>query len=296
MLIRYISPLFDPSAIPRTKRDKSKLDEVRTMLPFSMKCNTCSNFMYRGKKFNAKKELCLDEDYMGIRILRFYIKCSVCSAEITFKTDPKNSDYTCESGASRNFENWRLTQEAVDEEKTSREAEEAADSMKTLENRTIDSKIEIDILDALDEIKAINQRHERVNTEALLGKVRDNKESASSGAGLLDEDENVIKSISFKRQRTKRLDESDDEAEGISSATKPIASVDKLSNGQKHSSTAQLGLEGRVVIKRRKVTDGGKERTDKDLGTTSALMTKTNDTARTGPLALDLGCYGSDSD
>eukprot|EP00617_Octactis_speculum_P004193 CAMPEP_0185788070 /NCGR_PEP_ID=MMETSP1174-20130828/144138_1 /TAXON_ID=35687 /ORGANISM="Dictyocha speculum, Strain CCMP1381" /LENGTH=52 /DNA_ID=CAMNT_0028481555 /DNA_START=21 /DNA_END=176 /DNA_ORIENTATION=- len=40
--------------------------------------------------------------------------------------------------------------------------------MKALENRTIDSKKEMDILDALDELKAINQRKERVDTEAVL--------------------------------------------------------------------------------------------------------------------------------
>ena len=38
------------------------------------------------------------------------------------------------------------------------------DSMKALENRTIDNKVEMDVLDALDEIRAINQRHERINT------------------------------------------------------------------------------------------------------------------------------------
>ena len=52
----------------------------------------------------------------GIRILRFYIKCSVCSAEIAFKTDPKNSDYAMESGASRNFEVWRDDTAAVEGE------------------------------------------------------------------------------------------------------------------------------------------------------------------------------------
>ncbi len=32
---------------------------------------------------------------------------TLCSAEITFKTDPMNTDYAAEHGASRNFEPWR---------------------------------------------------------------------------------------------------------------------------------------------------------------------------------------------
>lgn len=94
----YVSPDFDASIIPRQKRDRTKLIEVRTMLPFSMRCNTCGEYMYRGKKFNSRKEDMPGENYMGIRRFRFYIKCSVCSAEITFCTDPKNSDYELESG------------------------------------------------------------------------------------------------------------------------------------------------------------------------------------------------------
>ena len=45
---------------------------------------------------------------VGLAIYRFYIKCLGCKQEITFKTDPKNSDYIAESGATRNFEPWRI--------------------------------------------------------------------------------------------------------------------------------------------------------------------------------------------
>ena len=49
----------------------------------------------------------MGEEYLGITVYRFYFKCPQCSAELVMKTDPKNSDYTVEAGASRNYEPWR---------------------------------------------------------------------------------------------------------------------------------------------------------------------------------------------
>merc|ERR1719311_1255126 len=123
--------------------------------------------MYRGKKFNSRKEDVIGDDYLGIKKYRFYIKCCVCNNEIAFKTDPKNQDYVCESGATRNFESWRQQDEA--EEKFEGERKEAAEAnaMSALESKTLDSKIEMDILDALDEIKAYTERHERVDRAEL---------------------------------------------------------------------------------------------------------------------------------
>jgi len=157
--------------------------------------------MYRGKKFNSKKEDCKGDDYLGIRRFRFYIKCSVCSNEITFKTDPKNMDYELESGASRNFEVWRETEQLTEEEKKKREEEDEYDNMRALENRTLDSKIEMDVLDALDAIKAVNQRHERVDTNKVLGLLNQKDQSSKENTLIserINEDEELVKSIKFK--------------------------------------------------------------------------------------------------
>ncbi len=49
-----------------------------------------------------------------------------------------------------------------------RAAEEEGNAMKALENRTLDSKREMDIMAALDELQTLNKRQARVDTEAAL--------------------------------------------------------------------------------------------------------------------------------
>jgi len=163
VLNKYYPPDFDPALIGRRKGPKNSQQVVRLMAPFSMRCNTCGEYVYKGKKFNARKETVTGEDYFGIKIFRFYIKCTQCSAEITFKTDPKNTDYEAEHGASRNFEPWREEKEVEEVDRLSKLEEEENNPMKALENRTVDSKREMDILDALQDIRARNARNERVH-------------------------------------------------------------------------------------------------------------------------------------
>ncbi|OAL46988.1 DUF572-domain-containing protein, partial [Pyrenochaeta sp. DS3sAY3a] len=177
VLTKYYPPDFDPSKITRQRGPKNagpKLMTVRLMAPYSMKCTHCGEFIYKGRKFNARKET-TDEKYYNIAIFRFYIRCTRCSGEITFKTDPKNMDYECERGAKRNFEPWReakLAEETEEERLDRLEQEEAErDAMKELESKVIDAKTEMAIADALDEIRSRNARIEKAEREGTRADV-----------------------------------------------------------------------------------------------------------------------------
>lgn len=177
VLTKYYPPDFDPSKITRQRGPKNagpKLMTVRLMAPYSMKCTHCGEFIYKGRKFNARKET-TDEKYYNIAIFRFYIRCTRCSGEITFKTDPKNMDYECERGAKRNFEPWReakLAEETEEERLDRLEQEEAErDAMKELESKVLDAKTEMAIADALDEIRSRNARIEKAEREGTRADV-----------------------------------------------------------------------------------------------------------------------------
>ncbi|XP_022965295.1 coiled-coil domain-containing protein 94 homolog [Cucurbita maxima] len=209
VLNKYYPPDFDPSKLPRVRRPKNQQMNVRMMLPMSIRCNTCGNYIYKGTKFNSRKEDVIGETYLGIQLFRFYFKCTRCSAELTIKTDPKNSDYTVESGATRNFEPWRDEDEASEKEKHKRNAEEMGDPMKSLENRTLDSKREMDILAALDEMKSMKSRHATVSIDSMLVALQ--QTAAEKEKKLEEEDEALIKSIVFNNSNNYVRRISDDE-------------------------------------------------------------------------------------
>ncbi len=171
---KYYPPDFDPRQIVGRRGPKQtgpKIQTVRLMAPFSMKCLTCGEFIYRGRKFNSRKVTDQTNRYLNIQVYSFHIKCTRCSAEITFCTDPKNNDYAMVAGAVRNMEPWRdraaedesleARLDRLEREEAEAAGEEEKNAMEELEAKNADARREMAAADALDEIRQRNARVHR---------------------------------------------------------------------------------------------------------------------------------------
>ena len=105
-----------------------------------------------------------------MRIYRFYIKCTACLSEISFRTDPANTDYILEAGATRNFEALAKAEKAAELEQKAYQEELKTNPMKLLEERTEQSKNEMDRLEALEELQQQNKREIKIDYEGMLDK------------------------------------------------------------------------------------------------------------------------------
>jgi hypothetical protein len=189
---KYYPADFDPSKLPRGPKRNRDQQKVRVMLPMTVCCNTCHEFIYKGKKFNSRKETVEGVTYLGIKIFRFYIKCTKCSAEITFRTDPEHSDYQAEFGATRNYEpnSWRTAAENEKERSKKKDSHEM-DAIALLEERTQKRRDEMDDIEKLDELKMMSGRQEGVGLEQVLAARRYHE------ASMEQADEEELASIVF---------------------------------------------------------------------------------------------------
>lgn len=210
---KYYPPDFDPSKIPRMKLARNRQYTVRLMAPFNMRCKTCGEYIYKGKKFNARKEDVEGDDYLGIRIYRFYIKCTRCLQEISFKTDPKNTDYEIEAGATRNFMALKLAEEQAQREEDEEKEEEATNPMKLLEKRTLQSKQELELLESLEELKDLNRRQQTIDYDQMLEQFDTGTVRQKTEKELEELDEQYIKSVFGKKQLAGVVEEEIEEVE-----------------------------------------------------------------------------------
>lgn len=236
ILQKYYPPDFDPSKIPRMKLARNRQYTVRLMAPFNMRCKTCGEYIYKGKKFNARKEDVEGDDYLGIRIYRFYIKCTRCLQEISFKTDPKNTDYEIEAGATRNFMALKLAEEQAQREEDEEKEEEATNPMKLLEKRTLQSKQELELLESLEELKDLNRRQQTIDYDQMLQQFDTETNRQRTEKEQEELDEQYIKSIFGKRQlagtveeEIEEVEEEEKEEKEESSTEEPPLKVPKMS-------------------------------------------------------------------
>ena len=211
VLNKYYPSDFDPDKL-RTieKKNTRKICNVRMMLPMTMKCYTCGHYTYIGTKCNMKVEPVQDEDYLGITLYRFYYRCSNCYSQITFKTDPKNNDYTAEIGASRNHEPWKDIMLAEEEYKNNKKLEMKDDAMKNLEYRTYDSKREMDILEATDQVKELNRREAHIDFDYLIKKIREDDGKEKKEKENIQEKKEIEKMYkNIKNQKDNKLSKND---------------------------------------------------------------------------------------
>ncbi|NXO41736.1 YJU2 factor, partial [Locustella ochotensis] len=230
VLNKYYPPDFDPVKIPKLKLPKDRQYVVRLMAPFNMRCKTCGEYIYKGRKFNARKETVQNEVYLGLPIFRFYIKCTRCLAEITFKTDPKNTDYAMEHGATRNFQAEKLLEEEEKRLQKEREEEELNNPMKVLENRTKDSKLEMEVLENLQELKELNQCQANVDFEAMLRQHKELEEEQRRKEQ--EEDEQEMKAMLEQAQNRRLLVDSESDEEQAKPRLNPTAQVKPTDNLQ----------------------------------------------------------------
>ncbi|TXG61884.1 hypothetical protein EZV62_013247 [Acer yangbiense] len=189
VLNKYYPSDFDPKKLPRIGRPKNRQQNVRMMLPMSIRCT---------------------------RTTWWSLAPNVIS---------------------------RLGDEEEDKERKKKEAEELGESMKALENRSLDSKRQMDILATIGELKSIKCKHAHVSLDSMLESLLQDKEKKKKLEE--EEDEALIRSIFQKRKRLPDEDEDSDDVQNKLEASDEIPI--KTQNAEKSSINSSVRF---VVVKR----------------------------------------------
>merc|ERR1711879_1105900 len=143
------------------------------MMAMSVQCVTCGLFIYKGTKFNMRKEDALGEDYLGIQIYRFHFRCPRCASEITFKTDPQNRDYLVEQGAYRTAE--PLMPNEYFSRIKNRDDNCLSNSLEVPEVHCSKPKLSSKILSNIDDLHHKRARQEVLSFESLMNVIHPEK-------------------------------------------------------------------------------------------------------------------------
>uniref|UniRef100_A0A8C9NGK0 Uncharacterized protein n=1 Tax=Serinus canaria TaxID=9135 RepID=A0A8C9NGK0_SERCA len=207
VLNKYYPPDFDPAKIPKLKLPKDRQYVVRLMAPFNMSA--------------TGRDTPLSQSFITLPIKTFFPGSILGFPAAPPQTDPENTDYTMEHGATRNFQAEKLLEEEEKRMQKEREEEELNNPMKVLENRTKDSKLEMEVLENLQELKELNQRQANVDFEAMLKQYKELEEEQRRKEQ--EEDEQEMKAMLEQAQNRRLLVDSDSDEEPAKARPNPTA-------------------------------------------------------------------------
>ena len=171
-------------------------------------------------------------NHLGLRIYRFYIKCTACLSEISFRTDPANTDYVLEAGATRNFEALSKAEKQAELDEKAYQEEIKLNPMKLLEERTEASKNEMERMEALEELHELNKRNLKNELpDAMISKLNEMQKVVEQKEDEAEkQDEEFVMSVFGKdsnNQKIKRIVEDSDEDDDQSQAPRKQPKIDK---------------------------------------------------------------------
>lgn len=245
VLNKYYPPDFDPSKVPRVKR-KSKKNDVRTMVPFNMRCNSCGEYIATATKFNTKKEAVTDETYNNLTIYRFYIRCPGCLGTIIFRTNPKDAGYELESGATENFKALKVSERQVQEEAEAEAEEDKINPMKNLESRTKASKQQMEASEQIQNLRSIKYKYHSVDLDSIIREKRkEGAEDSIDRAPANDDDE--IRSQAKQMLKRRAIESAEGSKGGLSSLpTKAVALPKPVCSSSSKLSSSLSSLKRKI--------------------------------------------------
>lgn len=283
---KYIPPDLDPSKIAgrgrisqwRGVKLKPRQLDVRYMMPFTLKCSHCGEFMYTGKKFNSRIERIKGEEYLELPVYRIYGKCYACRGEFIFKTDPKNRDYLVIAGGVRTYSAKKDMEEMQTALEEQTKAEIGNDAMKELELKSSSAAKEMAQLEIIDELKRRSRKvHSIANINKAIQDARrkqiEEKEALDVPVELHEDDiaelrdfrrakgfiindklevedeDNEEKIDLFDRELAPDLAISESDLEGESADAEEITEAGLEGNVTKRPSSL-LGLNNQIIVKK----------------------------------------------
>ena len=230
---RYYPPDFDPSKLLPVKAIRPKRTpgprqmSIRMMMPFTMRCSSCGEYMYIATKFNSRCEKIPGTTALGLNAYRFFGSCKHCKGEFVFRTDPEHSDYVLESGGSRTYEAFKDADYAEAEVARVKAQEEGNSESVALESKIYDTAEEMRRIEELGELRAINKREARrdIAIGAAIEKLSKSIEEENAAAIRAQEEAEYEEEFrALKKQHTASA--------ATSSGNNPSSSSSKLNLGK----------------------------------------------------------------